>query len=106
MKRTRQPKKADPIFAAIEAHRAAAAELGRKGSLLPGNSDELDKLEEAEFEKLCGLVEIRPTTRDGAIALLRYVADVGSDRYYGDEQVPCSVQRNVADVLLQMEVQS
>ena len=70
----------DPIFAAIEAHRAAWAALEKDCSRL---SDESTPEAEAEFyrlndavEEAAGiLVETQPTTMAGAVALLRHVAE-------------------------------
>jgi hypothetical protein len=70
----------DPIFAAIEAHRAAWAALEKDCSRL---SDESTPEAEAEFYRLNdaveeaagSLVETQPTTMAGAVTLLRHVAE-------------------------------
>jgi hypothetical protein len=70
----------DPIFAAIEAHRAAWAALEKDCSQL---SDEGTPEAEAEFYRLndavevavCTLVATQPTTMAGAVVLLRHVAE-------------------------------
>jgi hypothetical protein len=72
----------DPIYAAIERHRAPWAELNARGASL-GDSDApeakrelarlLDAVEVGEGE-LAG--EVEPTTIAGVVALLRYVADL------------------------------
>ncbi len=78
-------KDSDPIFAAIEAHKRAAIETHRKGmpywSSMDGTPEheaaeaEYFDAEEAEDEAAVQLLDVRPTTMAGVIALLRYVAD-------------------------------
>jgi hypothetical protein len=70
----------DPIFAAIEAHRAAWAALEKDCSQLsdastPEAEAEFDRLNDAVEEAAGTLVDTQPTTMAGAVALLRHVAE-------------------------------
>ena len=70
----------DPIFAAIEAHRAAWAALEKDCSRLSDESTpeaeaEFDRLNAAVEEAVGTLVDTQPTTMAGAVALLRHVAE-------------------------------
>src|SRR5258708_26062800 len=63
----------DPIFAAIEAHRAACAALEKDCSRLSDESTpeaqaEFDRLNDAVEEAACILVDTEPTTMAGAVA--------------------------------------
>ena len=74
---------ADPIFAAIEAHRAAYVDLSRALSVLgklPPTDPEYEEAnataETADDEVFCSahdLAKIMPTTLAGAVALLEYI---------------------------------
>jgi hypothetical protein len=70
----------DPIFAAIEAHRAAWAALEKGCKWLddestPETEAEFDRLNDAVEEAACTLVDTQPTTMAGAVALLRHAAE-------------------------------
>jgi hypothetical protein len=70
----------DPIFAAIEVHRAAWAALEKGCSRLsdtstPESEAEFDRLNDAVEEAAGTLVDTQPTTMAGAVALLRYAAE-------------------------------
>jgi hypothetical protein len=70
------PARPDPIFAAIEAHRAAWAHLEEN----PSEDDaECDRRYEAVTDAGCVLIDTGPTTIAGAVALLRYVAAAERD---------------------------
>jgi hypothetical protein len=69
----------DPIFAAIEAHRAAWTHLqdnpsANKVDLLPEDDAECDRRCDAVQDAAGALADTHPTTITGVIALLRYVA--------------------------------
>jgi hypothetical protein len=73
---------ADPVFAAIEAHRVALAEVERQESGL-GLPDATDEAYADEGEAITDLVRTTPTTVAGCAALLRHLqeytdADLGS----------------------------
>jgi hypothetical protein len=70
----------DPIFAAIEAHRAAWAAFEKDCSRLddentPEAEAEFDRLNDAIEEAACTLAVTQPTTTAGAVALLRHAAE-------------------------------
>jgi hypothetical protein len=73
---------ADPIFAAIDAHRTAWAALERDCSALDDAADDdeeaqqkLDALHDAIDEAENGLLDVIPTTVAGVSAILSYAAD-------------------------------
>jgi hypothetical protein len=75
----------DPIFAAIEAHRAAEAAYA---SVLAGcrtieeeheREAEANRLSDIEQRALAALAATVPTTRKGAFAFLSYLSDVERD---------------------------
>ncbi len=73
----------DPIFAAIEAHRKARAALNADCSRLdeegtPQAEAKLSQLTEAEDRAIDSLVNTQPTTMEGVLAVLRYLAEVES----------------------------
>jgi hypothetical protein len=73
---------ADPVFAAIGAHRRAHVALN---VAFEAAEPELDTpairaAEVAEAGALMGLIETRPTTLDGHLALLRYITRRGDER--------------------------
>ena len=120
----------DPIFATIAAHQKAAAALivalkhkWRLEDKLGGRAYDGDdpkwiaaeKAEDAAWRArdaaALRLVRIKPTTTDGAIALLNYFADIGgddvppiSDRAAEKLGAPfgCIIARNVARALERM----
>jgi len=64
----------DPIFAAIDAHRAAHAR--RRAFFAATTGDDLpDELGHAEMNTLAGLLATTPTTLAGCAAMLRYVGE-------------------------------
>jgi hypothetical protein len=70
----------DPIFAAIEAHRAAWAALEKGCERLddestPETEAEFDRLNDAAEEAACTLADTQPTSVAGAVALLRHAAE-------------------------------
>jgi hypothetical protein len=74
------PLEPDPIFAAIEAHRARWSEFNAWCALPEAGTEEgkaaENRLSDAEWEAAIALVEIEPTTMAGVIALLRYTVGV------------------------------
>jgi hypothetical protein len=99
----------DPIFAAIERHRATWAELNTRCSALsdagtPEAEAELDRIMDADGEAAGELAGTEPMTLAGAIALLRYVAEC-DDYSFEDEEdgktklLSYFIQRNVADAI-------
>jgi hypothetical protein len=79
MKRTRQPKKADPIFAAIDAHKAVSAKFEAtcrkldRAELADSPNVKRFKAEweaalDADSAALTKLIHIKPATRQGAAA--------------------------------------
>jgi hypothetical protein len=75
------PVEPDPIYAAIERHRVALAELDSRCSALdaaktPEATAELMRLHDVVQDCEIELGEVEPTAITGAVALLRHVADV------------------------------
>ena len=76
---------ADPIYAAMERHRRAYDTLMEEWAQTRGGlllEDEADKrrwydVGTAEEESFHALLATKPTTRAGAIACVRHVADIG-----------------------------
>src|ERR1700691_3136688 len=62
----------DPIFAAIEEHRALVAWTNERGT----DEDELERRTAIEDEKRDQLIEIAPATLAGACALLMHIIKV------------------------------
>ena len=75
----------DPIFAAIEAHRAAHAQIKnpRLSELdaadTPEADAEVERMLEPDIDAAGALADCKPTTVAGAVALLRYVAELGCE---------------------------
>lgn len=77
----------DPIFAAIERHRLAWADLNARVSALTEASEagdaeagaEIDRLHNANSDAALELINVIPTTRPGLLALLRYHQDFVGD---------------------------
>ena len=64
----------DPIFAAIDAHRAADA---RRMAFIADHTGDLpDSLADAEFDRFAELLATTPTTPAGCAAMLRYFGEV------------------------------
>jgi hypothetical protein len=81
---------ADPIFAAIEAHRLAYAERSRclkiadvipQEDAPPGAKAAADAAGDAEYEAMIDLLNIRPATTAGLAALLQYAVDHGAEEW-------------------------
>ena len=75
------PDKADPIFAAIERHRVAWEALDRGGDALaevftPEAHAEIIRLNDQLDSASEAMIETNPATLLGAIALLRYAAEI------------------------------
>jgi hypothetical protein len=66
-----EPAEGDPIYAAIERHRAALAEFEAARS-----EEELNETGDAHVDALADLLETKPTTAAGCAAALRYVGDL------------------------------
>jgi hypothetical protein len=117
--------KPDPILAAIEAHRRAWDDLGGCSKLdeAAGNGDKatarkLNRLGKAVNDANANLVDIAPTTIDGAAALLAYAADFASNdngegwpdgpAWISRHKYPWEVilHRNLAKALQTLAVQS
>ena len=84
--RTRQPD--DPIFAAIEAHRAAHEHVHVFNA--DNDGEILDGLSDAEFNALVKLLAMTPTTPGGCAAMLRYVAELANREEIGRASQPFS----------------
>jgi hypothetical protein len=101
----------DPIFAAIEAHRATWAELNTRCSALsdegtPEADAELQRIMDVDFDAACELADTEPMTLAGAVALLRYAAECDGEGYvFEDEEdgktklLSYFIQINVAHAL-------
>jgi hypothetical protein len=81
--------KLDPIFAAIEKHRAAWSEFNSRCSALdtaatPQAEAELYRLRQAGDSSIKLLIGTKPTSRDGVIALARYAAELVGQDYQSD----------------------
>jgi hypothetical protein len=83
----------DPVFALIEAHRAAA---GAFGAVLHEEDDHfndvvaaarVDAAEDVELSALDDLMEAVPTTVPGVVALMRYIVEASSLERLGDEDI-------------------
>jgi hypothetical protein len=115
---------ADPIFAAIEAHRQAAkifneavrvefASYGKVTEAAYARLNETTKEATDEcFAAGCALVTTKPTTMFGAVAMLRYLATVFDEaglesnimpETVDDEAWPCAVFRTLASALVQVQ---
>jgi hypothetical protein len=95
----------DPVFAAIEAHRAAWEVLAADYSRLaddetPAAQAKLEKLNQAVSDARDALANTEPTTMAGAIALLRYVSKYADERT--DELVVGDMFAMLADALEEM----
>jgi hypothetical protein len=78
----------DPVFAAIEQHKAAEAEFGKACSSDP-RDEVLDPLLDVTNNKLSALLSTTPTTKAGCVALLRYIeslADVADGLPFAEWQ--------------------
>jgi hypothetical protein len=84
----------DPVFALIEAHRAADAALLVTLRAVDGHDNDdavaVDAAHQAELSALYDLIEAVPTTLAGVIANLRYIADhvvARSGHRLGDDEI-------------------
>lgn len=113
----------DPIFAAIEARREVNQSIinviDAYDEPTPEDDAELDRLHDIEREAFIALVSTKPTTRAGAVALLRYMAEYEAWSQANDsERAPVKLKggteyswhflllNTVADALGQMAVAS
>jgi hypothetical protein len=80
----------DPIFAAIEAHRAAYAERVRCliaadimpiSAIPPAAKEAADAAHDAEYEAIIDLIETLPTSAAGVAAVARYAVDFGEEEW-------------------------
>lgn len=101
----------DPIFAAIERHRAAdaahtAACNAEQACGEANGNDASEAACAAAFDALADLVAITPTTRAGCAAMLRYVHVVTMDsNHYSEGNLFCGytrVEKPAADLLLRL----
>jgi hypothetical protein len=98
----------DPVYRAIEAHRAAEAAVEAELVSCETIAGEADRLSSVEIEALSVLATVVPTTREGAAELLRYAAELEEVRreLENDEgefrSVSWFVQNNVAEALTQI----
>jgi hypothetical protein len=98
---------ADPVFALIEAHRAACAavtaaytEISRLESLGDWDSDGgAGVADAAEWSALCDLVEAFPTTLAGVIALMTHISEVVEEFGRIDEHLIVEFLANLAEAL-------
>jgi hypothetical protein len=68
----------DPIFAAIDAHRAAVNDIN-----LQEEDDEIDRHADIESEVLGHLLGVTPTSLAGVLGLSRYAAELNGRGYRG-----------------------
>ena len=103
----------DPIFAAIETHRATWADLSARCSALdaadtPEAEAELSRIMAVDNEAAGELADAKPVTLAGAIALLRHSVEFSEEYAFEDDEddkmKPLSyfIERNVADALERM----
>jgi hypothetical protein len=99
----------DPVYRAIETHRAAEAAVEAELVSCEIVAGEADRLSNAEIEALSVLATVVPTTRQGAAELLRYAAELEQEvrRELEDDEgefrsVSWFVQTNVAEALSQI----
>ena len=102
----------DPVFALIEAHKAAEAALGATLRTLDhaGRDDAEDALadvaHEAECAVLCDLLEAIPTTLAGVVASLTYFRTTPDGLYRLDDDMLDVLFGNLAEALEAIAVQS
>jgi hypothetical protein len=104
------PAEPDPIFAAIEAHRACRERLET------GQYDDADdcpkwhKANDATDKAADILSKTKPVTIGGAAALMRYVVEIEKRAelpdVFGDDAWPSFMHRTLADALEDMAVRS
>jgi hypothetical protein len=86
------PSSADPVFPAIEAHKAACA--AQTAAIDTGDEDASTEACYAENDALYATLTCRPTTREGAIALLEHMSSTWEGDYtvlawaFGDDDGP------------------
>ena len=66
----------DPIFAAIEERNQARSKLMAISKCLDKSIKDVDTATDELVEKDRNLLAIQPTTNDGAVALLHYLAEI------------------------------
>ena len=98
----------DPVFALIEAHRAAEAALDaairNTDEAIAGFDSLVDAAHEVEMSALDDLVDASPTTLAGVSASMEYLADASYQRIH-DEQI-WILLANLAGALRALEVTS
>ena len=76
----------DPVFAAIEKHRIAMREFSQALKVVPGTNDPDPKKEEKYGNRENGatahLASTPPTTLHGLLALVTYINEVSSGKFY------------------------
>ncbi|MVT69437.1 twin-arginine translocation signal domain-containing protein [Bradyrhizobium pachyrhizi] len=94
----------DPIFATIEAHKAARAEFVRCSEAEPASSwdpgwaeyeDGLDRSMAAEHAAAIDLLNVQPTTLAGLLALLRHAVDYDTEGLGFPEAIHSSDERDI-----------
>jgi hypothetical protein len=94
----------DPVFALIEAHRAADDALTvacvEKSRLEDLGCWDTDIDTEAEWSAVCDLVEAVPTTLAGVIASMRYIAELADGNFarFGQDEI-APLLTNLAEAL-------
>jgi hypothetical protein len=100
----------DPIFAAIEAHRAARKRLDTEAFDDADDCPEWHEANDATDRAAADLAETKPVTIAGAAALMRYIVEIEEQRelpdVLGRDDWASDLHRSLADALEEMAVRS